>query len=497
MDYKDIIKHLRKESHSVKARLQSIIYDHRYVSQFEGECIVANERCGLWYVDQDQLTHSAYFKSTDGHTGEWKFSMRRLNFHLLALLNENRNLVLVDSTRKGKLMPDALLKTVPIWCAVLNYIMFEDETIPEFPSEQNPQIPQRGITLDSHVLRKSLVLQLIEDNWLLTPLEMVSRSEHTSISKKIPELARELKLLGIITKSVLIKKLGRKVPILPLWLYPTMKTQSPGFCEDAFTICCLTTSFRMSPGLVIPDWSYSFPYVQGAGDDHELWASRDICEGNLTPSFFWAHVMKENDGDLSISDSNGDICSWLSELELINRINIIYENLHNGTQAQNEKNLDFTRLGDTRIAIGCIQSDVPYTNLLKTEPYSAVIVLSETNKVVAIPENCPTLVLNYKVESSKKGSKKLREILPQIIKSLQDRNIKDNVLIACDLGIDISAAVALCLLCLNFDTDWNLRTDQMRVSKDVIKQHLAQISEYRRVNPSRNSLQSVNLCLMG
>jgi tRNA A64-2'-O-ribosylphosphate transferase len=32
----------------------------------------------------------------------------------------NDSAVLVDSTRRGKRMPDALSKTVPIWCAVIN-----------------------------------------------------------------------------------------------------------------------------------------------------------------------------------------------------------------------------------------------------------------------------------------------------------------------------------------------------------------------------------------
>ena len=30
------------------------------------------------------------------------------------------SVILVDSTRRGKRMPDALSKTVPIWCAVIN-----------------------------------------------------------------------------------------------------------------------------------------------------------------------------------------------------------------------------------------------------------------------------------------------------------------------------------------------------------------------------------------
>jgi len=48
--------------------------------------------------------------------------------------------ILVDSTRRGKRMPDALSKTVPIWCGVINRFVSEawKETVfpPEVVSEQ-------------------------------------------------------------------------------------------------------------------------------------------------------------------------------------------------------------------------------------------------------------------------------------------------------------------------------------------------------------------------
>lgn len=32
--------------------------------------------------------------------------------------------IVVDSTRRGKAMPDALSKTIPVWCAVINRLLF-------------------------------------------------------------------------------------------------------------------------------------------------------------------------------------------------------------------------------------------------------------------------------------------------------------------------------------------------------------------------------------
>ena len=51
--------------------------------------LVANERCGSWYVPPSDKAASAYFKSTDGHERAWKFSTRRLNLHLVNLIEQN------------------------------------------------------------------------------------------------------------------------------------------------------------------------------------------------------------------------------------------------------------------------------------------------------------------------------------------------------------------------------------------------------------------------
>lgn len=85
--------------------------------------LVANERCGSWYVPPQKKSGSAYFKSTDGHERAWKFSTRRLNLHLVDMIEENDgyapdvllseflrfvttnhgiSIIIVDSTRRGK-----------------------------------------------------------------------------------------------------------------------------------------------------------------------------------------------------------------------------------------------------------------------------------------------------------------------------------------------------------------------------------------------------------
>ena len=63
---------------------------------------------------------TACFKSNDGHHGQWSFSPTRLNWPLALLLAAEGGALLVDATRRGKRFPDALSKTAPCWCAVLN-----------------------------------------------------------------------------------------------------------------------------------------------------------------------------------------------------------------------------------------------------------------------------------------------------------------------------------------------------------------------------------------
>jgi tRNA A64-2'-O-ribosylphosphate transferase len=72
-------------------------------------------------------------------------------------------MILVDSTRSGKRFPDALSKTVPIWCEVVN----------------------RAVRLRHHIAWK-------EDSKLYTPAGTVSAQEHHQIETKIGTWAHEL-----------------------------------------------------------------------------------------------------------------------------------------------------------------------------------------------------------------------------------------------------------------------------------------------------------------
>ena len=96
---------LKRSTLSIGNRLQSIRRDAEFaqnVADAYRRPLIANERCGSWYIDPEKKAGSAYFKSTDGHTSVWKFSSRRLNLHLLEIIGKHDGCIIVDSTRRGK-----------------------------------------------------------------------------------------------------------------------------------------------------------------------------------------------------------------------------------------------------------------------------------------------------------------------------------------------------------------------------------------------------------
>lgn len=90
-----LLTSLRRSNLSIHNRLTSILSDSRFVLRVRDDLgrgrrpLIANERCGSWYIRPGDKAESAYFKSTDGHERAWKFSTRRLNLHLVDLIEKN------------------------------------------------------------------------------------------------------------------------------------------------------------------------------------------------------------------------------------------------------------------------------------------------------------------------------------------------------------------------------------------------------------------------
>ena len=141
-------------------------------------------------------------------------------------------------------MPDALSKTVPVWVAVLNHLLF-----PEKPF--------------SHVLQ--------------TPEEVVSRSEHAQIEARLPLFVADVQRLALDVYG-LRSKLSDK-PLEPLWMTPDspFPTLPPGRKHSHLIILCTASGRVPSTSEATSD------YVQGAADDSESWAH------GLDAATFWKH----------------------------------------------------------------------------------------------------------------------------------------------------------------------------------------------------------------
>ncbi|OJJ48295.1 hypothetical protein ASPZODRAFT_130272 [Penicilliopsis zonata CBS 506.65] len=237
---------LRRSALSVTNRLRSIETDATFVQEVAdhyGLPLVANERCGSWYIPPEAKTGSAYFKSTDGHTGQWDFSFRRLNIQVLPIARQHGGCIIVDSTRRGKLMPDALSKTVPIWCAVLNRALF--------PSERTYHAVQ-------------------------FPPNFLGSSEESQIERRIDGFVKSLKDLKLDLGD-LRQQLGN--PIRVAWANRSYFHPTDLHKGEGYNLLVLCSASKRVHGAEISEGGY----IQGAGDDSEGWAH------GLIPPVFWAN----------------------------------------------------------------------------------------------------------------------------------------------------------------------------------------------------------------
>lgn len=166
-------------------------------------------------------------------------------------------------------MPDALSKTIPIWCAVINRFLFPTES---------------------------------QHHKLYTPPQVVSKSENAQIEALLPTFLQALQALNLPLTELKAKV---EKPLRPIWVTPETELLDTGIVFDEWhpVICC-TASRRVVGGEMSEGG-----YIQGAGDDTENWA----C--GLTPTVFWANkdvLMATPECDLQ--DVIGDLVAEAEKL---------------------------------------------------------------------------------------------------------------------------------------------------------------------------------------
>ncbi|KAK0615953.1 tRNA A64-2'-O-ribosylphosphate transferase [Bombardia bombarda] len=462
-NFSKILGDLKRSNLSITNRLRSVRHDAAFVEQVADALrlpLVANERCGSWYIEPGRKAASAYFKSTDGHTGQWKFSTRRLNLQLLELIGRRDGCIIVDSTRRGKRMPDSLSKTIPTWCSVLNCALFPDDPA-------------------CHAL--------------FVPPNAVFDSEKSQMEARLPEFLASFLALDI--DIVALRKHLRK-PLRPLWI--TQDDYDPatsGPLDAAVTgsfhpvVCC--TSSRRVAGTELSEAGY----IQGAGDDTENWAL------GLTAPIFWEHA------DELMSTPEVDLPDLIRSL--------VASSDAKGASASEAKQVA------PHIFVGALsggQTPLSSSSSFFSSPGSCVVAVTSQNTEQSSWLKSPSY-LEVGVGKGKVASRLLRQALPQIcdfVSQFLERPevsvvdeaglpVKKRVVILCESGKDLSVGAALALCCWCFDASGNIiRSDdtarqqqQQSFTKNAIRIKLGHImTVFPEANPSRATLQSVNSFLM-
>lgn len=454
-DLKELNHSLHSENLSIKNRLLSILKDSNYVKFIKSNYylnfpIIPNERCGKWYVNPNEYDDTSYFKSTDGHTNNWSFSTRRLNLHLIPIILKNKGIIIIDSTRRGKKIPDSFSKTIPIWIAILNKIILPNSDFKDL---------------------------------LFLPKYTVSEIEKQNILKLLPVFFKNIEKFKDLIIDNLSANIEKKRIFKPFWIFPGC-SEMPLFennddddgsdTGDFYPIILLTTSEQFQDG---ENKMNGYTYVQGAGDDHELWSN------GLTPDLFYKMewdfetLLKMDDDTLNdLIESN--LYSKSGNSLGLDDFEIFWDSN------------DITTLTDF-LSIGRIDKDMKFNQILKTN-FDKIIVLDSSFDYNLKNKQIYKFNLN---SNCKKSGKLLRNELDNIIKNVNLRN-SINILILCNTCDDLSIGVALCYLSLFYDSNWNPTDNHPIITKDSIRRHLIKILQLRKVNPQRATLNSVNSFLM-
>lgn len=272
----DARKEVRRAERDAWNRLNSIVEDADWVAGFHQSHaphlpLLANLRCGAWYVPT-ACDKGCYFKSTDGHTGQWDFSLKRHNLDLLYTIQRQGGCVIVDSTRRGKSMPDALSKTVPIWCFVMNAASYQRHGLPaSTPMQLPPHIVSPSESSQIEARTDRWVQALLSSDLPVPRLEKPLRPLYVTRSHQDKEAQHMGKTDALAYYPVVLISASQMVPTPGLEpLHSTTRASSLNLPRD-------TEVLRRQS---------RFIYVQGSGDDEEMWSFK------LTPALFWepAHL---------------------------------------------------------------------------------------------------------------------------------------------------------------------------------------------------------------
>ncbi|KAH9815190.1 tRNA A64-2'-O-ribosylphosphate transferase [Melampsora americana] len=460
-------KEVHKQQKDIYNRIHSIAEDSEFVlsiaKKFPQFPVIANQRCGAWYVNPANSPDcSVYFKSTDGHDGQWQFSVRRSNLHLVNLIIDRKGVLIVDSTRRGKRFPDALSKTVPAWCAVLNSVRLH--LIDQYPIAE----------MDREFWSDELSIGLS------TPPDAVRASEHDQMRQRVEHWARELLSSSFDFRRSLAQL---KRPLRPVWCCPTSICTAIDSHLDQDDLPSYYPVVCLSASKIVTDASTTYrtggyTYVQGAGDDHESWSQ------GLTPKIFWKYATK------FLSASRHDIPNLLREI-------FAEQESKNQASAFSQQSFDIQETAlNIKLADGMttLESQTSIGNLL------TVLVSTSTNQIQIFKQGDDAKEV-FQIEGDqsvlKNFNKTLSHINPKCLQALRAKGKLCIIAGGCHKAQaqDLVVAMALCVLVETFDDAKQLRTQPVaRIDKSLIRSRLQWMIEASdgSLNPSRSVLKRVN-----
>ncbi|KAI0219071.1 tRNA A64-2'-O-ribosylphosphate transferase [Massospora cicadina] len=514
---------------SLRNRLLSILYDAEFLTElvealFTRFPCLANQRCGGWYVPYKPITPSkpqlrwparfawSWFANGTGTVQEssgtaaeppyasdpqpwWRVGGHRVLGLVLGgyTLTPVYRVVVIDSTQRGKTVPDAYSRTIPIYCATLN------RAIKAF-------LGLEGGLLVSHPARASEW-----DTELHTPPKLVGPSERRVIGARIPTFVRKLLDSGVDMRRVceLVVK-----PLRPVWVTPQSKLHrgfsdwprlqhgSPsqrgvseferppcggGFLDGVgfLPIVCVAVSDPTKDAGA--GRSLSFTYVQGAGDDEEGWSK------GLTCVQFWDNL----DRILGSLDSEEALESLIRSLvEGASQLSV--------SDFAPANSYDF--MGASRLAVGGWRAGRPPASF---EGFDVVINCTDACHAGFAGMELPPgkFYLELGIPEGKRGPKRLAAALPSLVAWFEKGaegfgRLVDGprILCHCAQGVDRSVGVALALLvrfmddsgALDFTQPWPPKVDKLTIQRRLIF-----MMQYRsKIKPSRATLKAVNAFFM-
>ncbi|KAK4698712.1 tRNA A64-2'-O-ribosylphosphate transferase, partial [Phenoliferia sp. Uapishka_3] len=428
--------------------------------------VLANQRAGAWYVkpsEQPSDTPRAYFKSTDGHIGVHDFSLRRSNLSLLPLVQKCQGIILVDSTRRGKRFPDALSKTVPIWCAVLNKVRVM--LLP--PTSNNSDVDSQG---------------WIDDGKLWTLPSAIGRSEHSQIDAKVEMFAERLKNSAYDFTSLL----ALRKPLRPIFVSPaSVLAVSLASSYSRFMPIVLASASKLATEQDGLERAGGYTYVQGSGDDHEAWSK------GLTAPLFWENAFQ------ILAASRDDIDSVIFRIVA-------------DAPGQSLAALSLTSAKEIRST--SIFSEFSTESKPAAQPSTFHLVIIAAPGVLATsPEPLPPAsqsdIVTIHARTGKSGYRGFfTSIEEPLVRSAEALGRGDYLRISVATSEsqsdanDLGVALLLILLVQNFDHNevaFERDAERPRVTKDTVRTRLQWFLEvYPDINPSRNILNRVNEYLM-